>query len=94
LHSIFCLECVAQHLDRLAIEHLLQRHKPPFEFLVYHFLCVCEVSFHLQDAEKPRKLQRGEISLSAIIASQSSGGDGDAKVSKAISALRKTCANE
>jgi len=50
--------------------------------------------FYLYDGEKPRKLQRGENFLSAIIVSQSSGGDGDAKVSKAISALHKTCANE
>ena len=46
--------------------------------------------------KSPESYSEVKISfLSTFILSQSSGGDGDAQVSrKAISALRKTCANE
>ena len=40
LHSILGLEAVAQHLERLAVEHPLQWHEPSFELVVCHSLRV------------------------------------------------------
>jgi hypothetical protein len=43
LHSIFCLECVAQHPVCFAIQYLFQRHEPFFKLRVCHLMCACVV---------------------------------------------------
>lgn len=46
LHGILRLKSVAKHPVCLAIEHLLQRHEPLFEFVVCHLLMLFVVASH------------------------------------------------